>query len=871
MSVFRVVAYQLKWFYSDSILEAQGSERHMDQEPAQEPTIESERHYRTIFESEMVGIIIANFKGRIFDANNYFLRMLGYTPEDLRLGKLDWATITAPEYLSLSHKVAREILEKKHVPPFEKEYLHKDGHRVPVAVGLTAFPDGSIVAVIQDLTEAKKNKKDLEEARLRLEERVAIRTQELQQSKAFLGAIFENIPNMVFVKDAKDLKFVRFNKAGEELIGVPRSELIGKSDYDFFSKEQADFFTTKDREVLERGHVEDIQEEPISTASGIRFLHTKKIPVFNKEGKAEYLLGVSEDITERKEAEKQHLALLQEQIAREEAELRAREMSFLSDLSAILTESFETGKILTAFCARVSVSMADICIVQLLNEAGESIEVTEGKARDPNEEELVQGWKKKSWIRWGADKGPEDVLRSGKSLLLQNAELEVVLRDRSVAISSVMMVPILVRDEKPVGLVSYLRKNGTPDFEPPDLSLAEEITRRLAVSIENSRLYFRAQEASRAKSAFLANVSHEIRTPLGAMLGFAEILEEDGTLSAKQKNAIQIVLRNGQQLLRIVDEILDISKVESERIQIEYITFSLPALLEDVVLLLKGRAEEKNIDLHVICQSLPSFIRTDPTRLRQILINVVGNAIKFTDVGKVEVHVLTKKTSSGQFLEFKVSDTGIGISEEQRSGLFQAFAQADSSTTRRFGGTGLGLFLSRNLARLLGGDVVLSRSATGQGSCFMITIAYEMSQNGSGMIEVKKAEPTTHFENIKSVLIVDDAPDNRDLFRLHLMKMGLAEGIIDVAENGAVAVQKASKNIYSLILMDIQMPEMDGFQALEILRKQNYLGQVVALTAHAMKGDEEKCLSAGFDGYLQKPLLKAALQRVLEQTSARLT
>ncbi len=215
-----------------------------------------------------------------------------------------------------------------------------------------------------------------------------------------------------------------------------------------------------------------------------------------------------------------------------------------------------------------------------------------------------------------------------------------------------------------------------------------------------------------------------------------------------------------------------------------------------------------------------------------------------------------------------MTDTGIGISNEQRVQLFQPFAQADSSTTRRFGGTGLGLFLSRKLARLLGGDVVLETSSSGKGSSFVITVAYEEALAQDLSKPAKKMNLSeSGLCHIQKILVVDDASDNRDLFRFYLRKMGVPEDKIDVAQNGVEAVQMALRTPYSLILMDIQMPEMDGFQALHALKEKNYSGLIVALTAHAMKGDEEKCLAEGFDGYLQKPLSKEALQKVLLRTN----
>jgi PAS domain S-box-containing protein len=841
-----------------------------------------EQRYETIFDSDMVGILASDLNGHIIEANDYFLRMVGYTREELLSGKISWVSLTAPEFLPASYSAGKNLESLEKVTPFEKDYIHKDGHRVPALVCLARYKDGSVIGMILDISDRKKTEHALEDMNAMLEEHVRQRTEALQRSEAFLTAVFEHIPNMVFVKDAKNLCFVRFNKAGEDLLGIPRSELLGKSDFDFFPAEQAQYFIEADRRVLSRERVVDIPEEPIQTRKGIRYLHTRKIPIFNKEGQAEYLLGVSEDITEKKETEKQSLALLHEQIAREEAEAYAHQMRFLSDVSYLLSESFDLEKIFDAFGHKVISAMADICVIDLLNEEGFDIAQTIVVSADNSEAEYIKAWRKRHPLRWNSNQGPAHIMRTGKGEFHNHMDLDDHLRnaysadavaeERVVPIVSRMIVPIKIRDQKPFGAVMFLYKTGEHVFTDTDLHVAEEICYRLAVAIENSKLYYRAQEASRSKSAFLANVSHEIRTPLGAMLGFAEIVREEENLSSNSREAIDIVLRNGAQLLRIVDEILDISKVESERIQIERIAFPLCQLLDDVIHLLEGRAMEKGVELISDCERLPEYIVTDPTRLRQILINIIGNAIKFTDQGSVTLKaraIPDQKEPKKGSIEFLILDTGIGISADQREQLFQAFVQADSSTTRRFGGTGLGLFLSRKLARLLGGDVILDKSLYGQGSSFVITIGYEeASADTQPRFALDKEEILDGYPHIQRVLIADDAADNRELFHHYLKKLGIPEERIDMAHNGRIALEKAASHAYGLILMDIQMPEMDGFQAVAELKKRNYPGMIVALTAHAMKGDEEKCLTAGFDGYLQKPLSREALRKILVRANS---
>jgi CheY-like chemotaxis protein len=318
-----------------------------------------------------------------------------------------------------------------------------------------------------------------------------------------------------------------------------------------------------------------------------------------------------------------------------------------------------------------------------------------------------------------------------------------------------------------------------------------------------------------------------------------------------------------------VDEVLDISKVESERLYFEQMPFSLVNLMDDVTTLLRRLAAQKNLTFNINTSGLkPGRIISDPTRLRQILINVIGNAIKFTAKGSINVEVNLREvpnlSPTKLMLEIVVRDTGIGISPAQAAQLFQPFTQADSSMARRFGGTGLGLFLSRKMARLLGGDLVLRRSEPSQGSEFVLTILVEPQAVAPTEVQVKEAEAATAKKSDLSgkVLVVDDSIDNREWMQYACEHLGLT---IDTAESGEEGVKKALRNGYDAILMDIQMPEMDGFAAVRALQLSQYKGPVIAVTAHAMKGDRENCLNKGFDDYLCKPLSRQSLEDCLRK------
>jgi PAS domain S-box-containing protein len=697
---------------------------------------------------------------------------------------------------------------------------------------------------------------------------------ETREMRNFLDSVIEHIPNMIFLKDAKDLKFVRLNQAGEVLLGHPREELIGKSDYDFFPEEQADFFTRKDREVLEGKGAVDIPDEPIKTTHGMKYLHTKKIPIFDAEGKPLYLLGISEDITEKKQAEQQKISLLKEQAARVEMERSVRYLSFLSKASAVMTESLDIDTMIKSIAHFVATNLADMCMIDLINEQGDGVQRFSVIYRDPRKQEKPEEFRSK--FTWDESRHRSlSVLHSGKSELYGEMNDEFIKRVvgreeqfrviKDLGMQSGVAVPIKFY-KKIIGSMTLFSAEAGHRYDEYDLSVVEDLAKRISFAIENARLYAKAQSASQAKSDFLANMSHEIRTPLSAMLGFAEVLNGEENLSMEQREYVSIIARNGRQLVRIVDEILDLAKIESDTIRVENIAFQPRQLIDEVATLLKGEAEKKDLQFSLKYLSpMPKMMSTDPTRLRQILTNIVGNAIKFTDHGAVEISVQLKNSRLNphkKILHIEVKDSGIGISPEQRKKIFQPFVQADSSTKRLYGGTGLGLFLSKRLAKLLGGDLILGQSGVGRGSTFVFTAEVEVPEMEKSLVPKMDLEKGKKEPLRGRVLIVDDVLDNRKLVSYHVARLGFE---VDQADSGAKGIEKALANDYDVILMDVQMPEMDGFEVVRYLRGRNYKRPIIALTAYAMKGDKEKCLKAGFDDYIGKPIETKLLHRILER------
>ena len=508
------------------------------------------------------------------------------------------------------------------------------------------------------------------------------------------------------------------------------------------------------------------------------------------------------------------------------------------------------------------------------------------------------GWNE-GWVgKRSVPDGPESLggyaLLQTKSVISKNINREgafkvpELLAEHNVVAAMAVVIPGM---ERPFGVLS-VHSDQVQHFTEDDAHFLEAIAHVLAATIQRkkereavARARDEAEVANKAKSEFLANMSHEIRTPMTAILGFADILL-DNVSNWEQLDAAATIKQNGEYLIGIINDILDLSKIEAGKLEVEDVSCSPCKILGEVIALMRVRAEAKNLPLEVVQDGpMPQSIHSDPTRLRQILINLAANAIKFTEIGNIRLvaRLLDADTEEPK-VQFELIDSGIGMSEQQIANLFKPFSQVDTSTTRKHGGTGLGLAISKRLAKELGGDITV-KSVPGEGSTFTLTVKtgpledvplvncpteqlraskLEKVQTQEAWVKTQEAKEQTP-EKIQAptpikldcrVLLAEDGPDNQRLISFLLKKAGAK---VAVAENGQVAYElaKAAQDEgkpFDAILMDMQMPVLDGYEATRKLRHAGYNGPIIALTAHAMSTDRDRCIKAGCNDYEMKPI-----------------
>ena len=555
---------------------------------------------------------------------------------------------------------------------------------------------------------------------------VSSHSEELEKFTEYLGSVLENIPLMVFVKDAKDLRFTHFNKAGEELLGFKRFELIGRNDFDLFPKEQAEFFVSKDQAVIAGREVLDIEEEFIQTKHrGQRILHTKKIPLYGKDGNPQYLLGVSEDITDRKKAAEEKMRIFQEEAAIKERELITARDTFLAKVSTLLSTSLDYHETISLL-ANTSVSaIGDWCVVTMINEEG-VFERAAGahldKSKTPYIEEYIKNY-------------PPDsrVFTVLKDISYFNPQIEehqlvaMVKDDRQLELlkilgsNSSMVVPIRARG-KIRGSLSFIAGKDKPNFTSHDLALAEDLGRRAGIAIENALLYSSAQSAIRARDEFVSIASHELKTPITSLkmqlqMMLRSLSSENQITTPASEKMIKALTSSSNQVDRLtvlIEDLLDVTRIETGKLNYNFEKVDLSKLMQEV---LERFSEEIRYVKSVFHQDFDDdvFIFCDRYRIEQVVANLLSNAIKYGSNNPVHVSL---KRGDGEVI-LSVQDHGMGIIKDMQTKIFERIERAISSTN--ISGLGLGLYITKQIIDAHQGSIEVD-SELGKGSTFKIRL-----------------------------------------------------------------------------------------------------------------------------------------------------
>ena len=782
----------------------------------QKRTEESLLEFKTAVEQSMDGIAMADLNGNIRFVNMAWARMHGCTVDE-PIGQ-HLGIFHTKEQLETEVDPFNERLLKRGSLEGEIGHVRKDGLTFPTQMSCNILTDADgkhfgFLGIARDISDRKQTEKALLE---------------------FKTAVEQSVDGISLTDLDGNVRFI--NKAWAEMHNYAIDECVGRHLGVFHSKEQLE---REVKPLIERLLKTGSQEGEIGHVrkDGSEFPTWMSVtPLTDANKKPFGFIGIARDITDYKRAE--------ETLKKNEAMLSCIFNSVPQSIFWKDHESVYVG------CNEVFAKRAGLRPTEI---AGKT--------------DFDLPWSREEAESYRAI--DHEVMTSGRPqihILEQQHQ-----SDGNCIWADTTKIPLLDSEGKAYGI----------------LGVYEDITERKRMEDELRKAKDAAEAATQAKSQFLANMSHEIRTPMTAILGYADVLSEGALCCfscpdyAQCQNrhigyeAIGTIRRNGEHLLALINDILDLSKIEARKLQVELTRCSPTQLVAEVVALMHPLAAAKQLELKTeLVGSLPETVITDPIRLRQMLVNVVGNAIKFTDKGEVRITAQWMADSKTPRLAFNVTDTGIGMNEEQIAKLFKPFTQVDSSFTRRFGGTGLGLCISKLLAEALGGDIEV-RSTPGNGSTFIVTIATSPLHENQMVQDIQKsgiqpgpmATPTTTDKITLHgrILLAEDGIDNQRLICFLLKKAG-AE--VTTAGNGQLAVEAIlaaheAGQPFDVILMDMQMPILDGYDATRRLREMDYTGPIIALTAYAMSQDRQACLAAGCNDYLTKPIEQRRMLEVI--------
>ncbi len=804
-----------------------------EQRRAETALRESEGRLRAIVETAVDGIVTMDEGGHITAFNPAAERLFGYAPDEvigwhvnrLVLTPPDGTAEPAPTRIETLVGVGREVIGRRW-----------DGSRFPIDLSVSPTPLGDrriYTAIVRDVTERRAA-----EAERRL----------LSQA---MGNAVEGIGRV-----GPDGKFVSVNAAYAALIGRPAAEMVGQGRDAAVHPDDVPAARAAFDDMVRTGKGE-AEVRGLHRSGAVFHQHLTLVAIRGHGGTFEGHFCFVKDVTDRKRADEEY---------RRSQELLAR-----------VLDASQSGVLAMHAVRDGGGAIADFDF-RLVNPAAERLlhrpagELLGGRLLGEFPEAAADGM----FARY------VDVVTTGRPLEVEHHRLARG-RDDWFQVAVVRLgdgVAITFADIADRKRAEADRVRHTADLEAARDRMERQAYELATKGEQLDHALKAAEQAAVAKGNFLANMSHEIRTPMAAILGYADLMLDPTRASGAWRTDLQCIRRNGRHLLEVINDVLDFSKIEAGGMAVERIDTDLARLAADAVSMTRPRAIEHGLSLTLAFDTpVPRAGVTDPLRLRQILINLIANAVKFTPHGAITLRVSCDGASdTDAVVRFEVHDTGVGMTPAAQAKLFQPFVQADVSTTRRFGGTGLGLTISRQFARMLGGDITV-QSAPGQGSTFAVSVPVgpvDAADLVAGLTEaaapaeVAAGDADDCLAGVR-VLLAEDGLDNREILSAYVRGAGAA---VETQEDGQCAVTAAlaagtAGRPFSVILMDMQMPELDGYGATSELRRQGYAGPIVALTAHAMADDRAKCLAAGCDDYLTKPVDRRQLVATIARHAAR--